>query len=143
MKTLSADKYRLASRLEALQPSKFLAVIQAAREIEEQGRNVLYLSMGEPDFPTPEHVKEAGIQAIRRGDTRYTAMDGTVQLKDAIRRKLARDNGLSYESAEITVTAGGTQAIFNAMLATVGPGDEVIFPAPFLQPYVSAIRDTC
>ena len=95
---------------------------------------MVYLSMGEPDFATPEHVKQTGIRAIQRGETRYTAMDGTVQLKDAIGRKLLRDNRLTYQRHQITVTAGGTQAIFNVMLATVGPGDEVILPAPFWQP---------
>lgn len=133
------DKYRLAPRMRALEPSPFLAVLQAARRVEAQGRKVIYLSMGEPDFATPEHVKQAGIQAIERGETRYTAMDGTVQLKDAICRKLMRDNRLEYQRNQITVTAGGTQAIFNTMLATIGPGDEVILPAPFFQPYVSAI----
>ncbi|BEP53049.1 MULTISPECIES: pyridoxal phosphate-dependent aminotransferase [unclassified Variovorax] len=139
MTTLAADRYRLASRMKTLEPSPFLAVLQAARKVEAQGRNVIYLSMGEPDFATPEHVKQAGIQAIQRGETRYAAMDGTVQLKDAICRKLLRDNRLTYQRNQITVTAGGTQAIFNTMLATVGPGDEVILPAPFFQPYVSAI----
>jgi aspartate aminotransferase len=125
--------------MRTLEPSPFLAVLQAARKVEAQGRNVIYLSMGEPDFATPEHVKQAGIQAIQSGETRYTAMDGTVQLKDAIARKLLRDNGLTYQRSQITVTAGGTQAIFNTMLATVGPEDEVILPAPYFQPYVSAI----
>jgi aspartate aminotransferase len=133
------DLYRLASRMGELEPSPFLAVLQAAREVESKGKHVIYLSMGEPDFPTPENVKRAGASAIQSGDTRYTAMDGTLKLKDAISRKFLRDNGLSYGRNEITVTAGGTQAIFNAMLATVGPGDEVVLPAPFFQPYVSAI----
>lgn len=139
MTAIAADRYRLAPRMRSLEPSPFLAVLQAAREVEARGRKVVYLSMGEPDFATPEHVKQTGIRAIQRGETRYTAMDGTVQLKDAIGRKLLRDNRLTYQRHQITVTAGGTQAIFNVMLATVGPGDEVILPAPFFQPYLSAI----
>jgi aspartate aminotransferase len=139
MITREFDLYRLAARMGELEPSPFLAVLQAAREVESKGKHVIYLSMGEPDFPTPENVKRAGATAIQSGDTRYTAMDGTLKLKDAIGRKFLRDNGFSYGRNEITVTAGGTQAIFNAMLATVGPGDEVILPAPFFQPYLSAI----
>ena len=132
--------YRLASRMAAIEPSPFLAVLRAAREVERQGREVLYLSMGEPDFETPEHVREAGVSAIRRGETRYTAMDGTPALKAAIAEKTERDNRLTYVADEITVTLGGTQGIFNGMFATVGPGDEVVLPAPYFQPYLSAIR---
>ena len=113
MITREFDLYRLAARMGELEPSPFLAVLQAAREVESKGKHVIYLSMGEPDFPTPENVKRAGATAIQSGDTRYTAMDGTLKLKDAIGRKFLRDNGFSYGRNEITVTAGGTQAIFN------------------------------
>lgn len=132
--------YRLASRMDSVEASPFLAVLQAARAVESRGRHVIYLSMGEPDFPTPANVKSAGIAAIEQDQTRYTAMDGMPELKDAICRKLLRDNALHYERNEVTVTPGGTQAIFNVMFATVGPGDEVVLPAPFFQPYIAAIR---
>lgn len=136
----SQPDYNLADRMRSIEPSPFLAVLHAARKVEARGKKVLYLSVGEPDFQTPDNIKAAGIRAIERGDTRYTAMDGTAALKEAIRLKLARDNALTYEDAQITVTCGGTQAIFNTMFATVGPGDEVILPAPFFPPYISAIR---
>ena len=123
-----------------IEASPFLAVLRAAREVQSRGRAVTYLSMGEPDFDTPDHICRAGIAAIERGDTRYTAMDGTAELKSAIALKMRRDNGLEFECDEITVTLGGTQAIFNGMFATVGAGDEVILPAPYFQPYVSAIK---
>lgn len=95
--------------------------------------------MGEPDFETPDNAKAAGIRAIESGDTRYTAMDGTSALKQTICAKLLRDNALDYTPEQITVTVGGTQAIFNTMFATVCEGDEVILPAPYFQPYVTAI----
>ena len=140
MNAKEVEILRLAPRMRGLEPSPFLAVLQAAREVEARGQHVIYLSTGEPDFPTPEHAKQAGIDAIEKGQTRYTAMDGAPQLKDAICRKLLRDNQLAYERSQVTVTAGGTQAIFNTMMASVGPGDEVVLPAPFFQPYASAVR---
>src|SRR5260370_27451395 len=111
--------YALADRMGIIQPSPFRAVQQAARKVEESGREVLYLSIGEPDFDTPDNIKDAAIDAIRRGDTKYTASDGTPQIKDAIRQKFLRDNSLDYAVDEITVTMGGVQAIFNTLLATV------------------------
>ncbi len=131
--------YTLAERMGIIQPSPFRLVQQAAKDVEESGREVLYLSIGEPDFDTPDNIKDAAIDAIRRGDTKYTASDGTPQIKNAIRRKFLRDNSLDYAAEDITVTMGGVQAIFNTLLATVGPGDEVILPAPFFSPYSSAI----
>ena len=125
--------------MDTIEPSPFLDVLRAAKAVEARGDEVLYLSMGEPDFATPTHICDAAVDAIRTGQTRYTAMDGTPALKAAIANKLERDNNLSYAPDEITVTLGGTQGIFNAMLATVGPGDEVILPAPYFPPYVSAI----
>ena len=138
--SIDCKPHRLAPRMAAIEPSPFLAVIRAIRTIEAAGRTVVNLSMGEPDFKTPEHVKAEGIRAIRDDETRYTAMDGTAPLKEAIRLKLRRDNNLDYDAQDITVTLGGTQAIFNTMMATVGPGDEVVLPAPYFQPYDSAIR---
>lgn len=131
---------RLAPRVQVLAPSPFLAVQRAAREVEDEGRDVHYLSIGEPDFETPERVKRAGIDAITRNHTRYTATDGIPELKTAIIDKLVRDNNFRYELDEITVTPGGTQAIFNTMLATVGSGDEVILQTPFFPPYFPAVQ---
>ncbi len=138
--TLNTHPYKLADRMTSIDGSPFLAVLRAAKEVESCGKKVTYLSMGEPDFDTPDHIRRAGIAAIQRGDTRYTAMDGTAELKAAIAVKMKRDNGLDFAAKEITVTLGGTQALFNGMFATVGPGDEVILPAPYFQPYISAIR---
>jgi aspartate aminotransferase len=132
--------YKLADRMASIDGSPFLAVLRAAKEVEAQGKTVRYLSMGEPDFKTPDHIRQAGIAAIQRGDTGYTAMDGTPQLKSAIAIKMKRDNGLDFAADQITVTLGGTQALFNGMFATTGPGDEVILPAPYFQPYISAIK---
>lgn len=137
---LYTRNYKLADRMANIDGSPFLAVLRAAKEVEAQGKAVTYLSMGEPDFQTPDHIRRAGIAAIERGDTRYTAMDGTAELKSAIALKMKRDNGLDFAANQITVTLGGTQALFNGMFATVGPGDEVILPAPYFQPYISAIK---
>jgi aspartate aminotransferase len=137
---IATRTYKLADRMASIDGSPFLAVLRAAKEVEAQGKTVRYLSMGEPDFKTPDHIRRAGIAAIERGDTRYTAMDGTAQLKSAIATKMKRDNGLDFAAEQITVTLGGTQALFNGMFATTGPGDEVILPAPYFQPYISAIK---
>lgn len=137
---MTTINYPLAARMGAIEESPFLAVIRAVQKVERSGRQVHDLSRGEPDSETPEIVKLAGIEAIETGNTRYTAMDGTEALQAAIAAKMLRDNDLNYGPNQITVTAGGTQAIFNAMMATVGPGDEVILPAPFFPPYLSAIR---
>lgn len=122
--------------------SSFHALQHAAREAERLGRDVLYLSVGEPGFETPFHVKEAAIRAIHEGQTRYTATDGTPSFKAAIQRKFRRDNQLIYATNEITVAMGGVQAIFNTFMATIGPGDEVILPAPFFSPYLSSVSLT-
>jgi len=125
----------LAQRLSLIKPSPTIAVTQKARDMKAAGRDVIGLGAGEPDFDTPENVKEAAIAAIRRGDTKYTAVDGTPALKAAISGKFKRENGLDYEADQITVGSGGKQVIYNALLATVEPGDEVIVPAPYWVSY--------
>jgi len=125
----------LARRLDRIKPSPTIAVTQKAAELKAAGRDIIGLGAGEPDFDTPENVKEAGIRAIREGQTKYTAVDGTPAVKDAIREKFARENGLRYERDQITVANGGKQVIYNALVATLDPGDEVIIPAPYWVSY--------
>ena len=121
----------LAARLSRIKPSATIAVTQKARELKAAGRDVIGLGAGEPDFDTPDNIKEAAIAAIRRGETKYTAVDGTPALKAAIGQKFKRENDLDYAPEQITVGTGGKQVIFNALVATLDPGDEVIIPAPF------------
>ncbi len=124
-----------ATRLGRIKPSPTIAVTNLARELKAAGKDVIGLGAGEPDFDTPDHIKEAGIKAIRDGDTKYTAVDGTPALKAAICRKFARENGLTYTPDQITVGTGGKQVIYNALMATLDPGDEVIVPAPYWVSY--------
>jgi len=124
-----------AERLGRIKPSPTIAVTNLARELKAQGRDVIGLGAGEPDFDTPDHIKEAAIAAIRVGDTKYTAVDGTPALKEAICRKFARENGLTYTPEQITVGTGGKQVLFNAFMATLDPGDEVVIPAPYWVSY--------
>ncbi len=130
----------LASSLSRIKPSPTIAVTNLARELRAAGRDIIGLGAGEPDFDTPDHIKEAAIAAIRRGETKYTAVDGTPQLKAAIVRKFRRDNGLDYEAAEITVGTGGKQVLYNAFMATVDAGDEVVIPAPYWVSYPDMVR---
>lgn len=125
----------IASRLGRIKPSPTIAVTQKARELKAQGRDVIGLGAGEPDFDTPDFVKEAAIKAIRDGMTKYTAVAGTLELREAIQRKFSRENGLDYTPDEITVGCGGKQVIYNAIMATVEPGDQVIIPAPYWVSY--------
>lgn len=125
----------LASRLSRIKPSPTIAVTSKARELNAAGRDVIGLGAGEPDFDTPDHIKEAAIAAIRAGDTKYTAVDGTPALKNAIVAKFKRDNGLDYKPEQITVGTGGKQVLYNALMATLDPGDEVIIPAPYWVSY--------
>lgn len=120
--------------------SPFLAMQREVQAVTSRGRDVVSFLMGEPDFPTPPHIARAGIAAIRAGDTRYTAMDGTCALKEAIAFKMQRDAGLSFGLNEIVVTNGGTQVLFNLLMATLAPRDEVIVPAPFFPPYLGAVK---
>ncbi len=125
----------LSDALGRVKPSATLAVSQKARELKAQGRDVISLSAGEPDFDTPDHIKAAAKAAIDRGETKYTAVDGIPELKQAIIDKFKRDNGLEYTAPQIIVSTGGKQVLFNALLATINPGDEVIIPAPYWVSY--------
>ena len=124
-----------AERLSRIRPSPTMAVTGRARELKAAGHDVIGLGAGEPDFDTPDHVKEAAIAAIRAGYTKYTAVDGTPELKEAICAKFKRDNSLDYTPAQINVGVGGKQVLFNALLATVEEDDEVIIPAPYWVSY--------
>ena len=125
----------LASSLARIKPSPTIAVTNLARELQAQGRDVIGLGAGEPDFDTPEHIKEAAIAAIRGGETKYTAVDGTPALKQAIVGKFRRENGIEYRTDEITVGTGGKQVLYNALMATLNAGDEVVIPAPYWVSY--------
>jgi aspartate aminotransferase len=126
----------LAERLERIQPSATIAVTDKARALKAGGRDVIGLGAGEPDFDTPEHIKRAAIEAIERGKAaKYTAVDGIPELKAAIARKFKRENGLDYQPSQIIVGTGGKQVLYNAFMATLDPGDEVIIPAPYWVSY--------
>jgi aspartate aminotransferase len=125
----------LADRLSRIKPSATLAMTKVALEMKAAGRDVIDLSAGEPDFDTPANIQAAAIRAIQSGQTRYTAVDGTPELKKAIAAKFKRENGLDYAANQIIVSTGGKQVLFNALLATVNPGDEVIIPAPYWVSY--------
>jgi aspartate aminotransferase len=125
----------IADRLSRIKPSPTNAAQGKFLEMKAAGKDVIGLAAGEPDFPTPDHIKEAAIKAIRENDTRYTAVPGTPALRQAICAKMKRDHGLDYKPSQTVVTSGGKQIIFNAMLATLNPGDEVIVPAPYWVSY--------
>lgn len=126
---------QLANRVKRIKPSPTLAVTQRAAELKAAGHDIVSLGAGEPDFDTPEHIKEAAIKAIHEGKTKYTAVDGIPSLKKAIAEKLQKLNGLSYELDQITVSTGGKQCIYNFLQAVVQEGDEVIIPAPYWVSY--------
>ena len=125
----------LAARLSRVKPSATIAISAKANALKAAGKSVIALSFGEPDFDTPDNVKEAAIKAIKAGDTKYTAVDGTPKLKEAIVAKFKRENGLTYSTKQITVGTGGKQVLYNAFMATLSPGDEVIIPAPYWVSY--------
>ena len=125
----------VSNSLKRIKPSPTITVAQKARELKAAGKDVIGLGAGEPDFDTPENIKKAAIDAINRGETKYTAVDGTPALKNAIVDKFKKENSLTYLSEQISVGTGGKQVIFNAMLATINPGDEVIIPAPYWVSY--------
>jgi aspartate aminotransferase len=125
----------LAQSLSRIQPSPTIAVTTKARELKAAGRDVIGLGAGEPDFDTPDNIKEAAIAAIRRGETKYTAVEGIAELRDAIAKKFKRENGLDYKPSQTFVSPGGKSVLFNALLATINPGDEVIVPAPYWVSY--------
>jgi aspartate aminotransferase len=125
----------IADSLDRIKPSPTISISNKVFELKAQGRDVIGLSAGEPDFDTPDNVKEAAIAAIRRGETKYTALDGIPELKRAIADKFKRENNLDYKPSQISVGTGGKQVLFNALMATINPGDEVIIPAPYWVSY--------
>ena len=125
----------LSKRVRAIKPSPTLAVSNLASQLRAEGRDVIGLGAGEPDFDTPDHIREAAIEAIRAGDTHYTAVDGTAPLKQAIIAKFERDNGLSYQPDQVLVSCGGKQSFFNLCQALLDAGDEVVIPAPYWVSY--------
>ncbi|TXN27168.1 pyridoxal phosphate-dependent aminotransferase [Methylobacterium sp. WL19] len=125
----------LADALSKVKPSATIAMTQKARELKAGGMDVISLSVGEPDFDTPDHIKDAAIDAIRRGETKYTPVSGIVPLREAIVRKFKRENGLDYKASQTIVGTGGKHVIYNALLATLNPGDEVVIPRPYWVSY--------
>ncbi len=125
----------LSATLDRIQPSATLAISAQARDLQAAGRDIIALSQGEPDFDTPDNIKEVAIQAIRDGDTKYTNLEGTPALKRAIRAKLKRENNLEYGQDEVIVATGAKQVLYNALMATLNPGDEVIIPTPYWVSY--------
>jgi aspartate aminotransferase len=129
----------LADSLSRIKPSPTIAVTDLARRLKEAGRDVIGLAAGEPDFDTPDNIKEAAIKAIKAGKTKYTAVDGIPELKAAISRKFKRENNLDYKPSQIIVGTGGKQVLFNALMATLNPGDEVVIPAPYWVSYLDIV----
>jgi aspartate aminotransferase len=125
----------LSASLSRIKPSPTMAVVKKATELKAAGKDIISLGAGEPDFDTPDNVKQAGIDAIKNGQTKYTIVDGTIELKRAIIGKFKRENSLTYNEKQVTVGVGGKHVIFNAILATINPGDEVIIPAPYWVSY--------
>jgi aspartate aminotransferase len=129
-----------SASLSRVKPSATLAADQKARELKAQGRDIISLAAGEPDFDTPDNVKDAAIKAIRDGKTKYTTVDGIPELKEAICAKFKRENGLTYKPSQINVSPGGKPVIWNAMIATLNPGDEVVIPTPYWVSYWDIVR---
>ncbi|MDC3080380.1 MAG: pyridoxal phosphate-dependent aminotransferase [Pseudomonadota bacterium] len=125
----------LASRLNRIQPSPTIAMSIKARELKAEGKDIIELAAGEPDFPTPSHIIEAAEEAMSRGETKYTDPDGTPALKQAVCDKFKRDNNLEYVTSQVTIGTGGKQVLYNALMATLNEGDEVIIPAPYWVSY--------
>lgn len=130
----------LSAALGRIRPSPTVAITGRALDLRAGGRDIIALSAGEPDFATPEHIREAAKAAIDAGHTRYTAVDGMAALKRAVAAKFQRENGLSYSEAQISVGTGGKQVLFNALMATLDPGDEVVIPAPYWVSYPDIVR---
>ncbi len=131
---------KLSDRVQLIKPSPTLAVTNRAAELRAEGKDIIGLGAGEPDFDTPDHIKAAAAEAIDKGFTKYTAVDGTPGLKSAIIDKLKTDNGLSYEPNQILVSCGGKQSFFNMALALINPGDEVVIPAPYWVSYPDMVK---
>ena len=130
----------LSDALARIQPSATVAISRKAADMAREGKDVISLAAGEPDFDTPEHVREAAIRAINEGKTHYTNVDGIPELKEAVAAKFKRDNGLDVTAADCFVSSGGKQVIFNALLATLNPGDEVVIPVPYWVSYPEIVR---
>jgi len=130
----------LANRLSAVPPSPTFAVMALARQLKSEGRDIISLAPGEPDFPTPEHIQEKAIQAMKDGETRYTAVGGTQELKEAIMEKFHVENNLSYQPDEIIAGTGAKQMLYNAFMASINPGDEVVIPAPYWVSYPDMVK---
>ncbi len=131
--------FRPAGRIAAIGVSEILKITGQAMAMKRRGEDVIILGAGEPDFDTPDHIKEAAARAMAAGATKYTLLDGTPELKAAIRDKFKRDNGLDFAEGQVTVSAGAKQILFNAMMATLDPGDEVIIPAPYWVTYADIV----
>jgi len=125
----------LSESLSRIKPSPTMAVVKKATELKSAGKDIISLGAGEPDFDTPENIKQAAIQAIKNGRTKYTVVDGTIELKRAVIGKFKRENNLIYNEKQVSVGVGGKHVIFNAILATINPGDEVLIPAPYWVSY--------
>src|SRR5450432_2602344 len=125
----------IADALSRVKPSATIAVTQKARDLKAQGRDIISLSVGEPDFDTPDNIKKAAIAAIESGKTKYPPVLGIPELRDAVAAKFKRENGLDYKASETIVATGGKQILYNAFLVTMNEGDEVIIPAPFWVSY--------
>ncbi len=132
--------FRPAKRISSIGVSEILKIGAKAQALKREGRPVIILGAGEPDFDTPEHIKEAAWKAMQAGQTKYTALDGTPELKAAIRDKFSRENSVTYALDEITVATGAKQILFNAMMATLDPGDEVIIPTPYWTSYSDIVQ---
>ncbi len=131
---------RISKRVEQIKPSATIVVSMRAMELKAQGKDIVSLGFGEPDFDTPKHIREAAIKAIRAGKTRYTAVDGTPELKQAIQNKFRRENALEYASNQILVSNGAKQSLYNLLLAVLDPDDEVIVPAPYWVSYPDMVK---
>lgn len=125
----------IAERMSLIKPSPTMAVTKLAAEMKAAGKDVIGLGAGEPDFDTPDHIKNAAIEAIKNGETKYTAVDGTPALKKAIVKKFSKDNNIEYKIDEVIVSVGGKQVLYNALMCSINPGDEVIIPAPYWVSY--------
>ncbi|GGO65579.1 aminotransferase [Microbacterium nanhaiense] len=136
----ASSSFRAAERIGRIKPSPSTAAAARVRELKAEGRRILDLTVGEPDFDTPDHIKRAAIAAIEAGETKYTPVNGTPLLREAIRGSLLRTHGIEYSDAEITVGGGGKQVIFLALMATVDAGDEVLVPAPYWVSYPDMVR---
>ena len=132
---MSKQNTLIAERMSLIKPSPTMAVTKMAAEMKAAGQDIIGLGAGEPDFDTPDHIKNAAIEAIKNGETKYTAVDGTPALKKAIAKKFYKDNSIKYNIDEIIVSVGGKQVLYNALMSSINPGDEVIIPSPFWASY--------